>query len=166
MGAWQLGVDAARHQRGLLLNEPPQNPLVTIIGRVLKWVPADVVVMFGAAVAVYVADEAEPGVWLIPFFAGLAPVLVVLSAFAGRDKTKPWWTRLLAYRTVVAPFATLIWMYTVPETPWERIKWVADHDTEVIIIAAVTGAMFSLLAQALEDSISDPTEPAWPSKKP
>jgi len=39
MGAWQLGEDAARRQRGAVASDDPQNALLTIVGRVLKWVP-------------------------------------------------------------------------------------------------------------------------------
>lgn len=163
MGAWQLGEDAARRQRGAVASDDPQNALLTIVGRVLKWVPADVVVMFGSGVAIYVAANDTPGWWLIPVFAAVAPILVSLSAFSGRDPTKAWWTKMVAFRTFAAPLASLLWMFTVPNTPWTRIGWVAKHDKPSIIIAAVLGAIFSLLAEGLERGITNPNSPAWPA---
>jgi hypothetical protein len=163
MGAWQLGVDAARRQRGLILGDDPQNALLTIVGRVLKWVPADIVVMFGSGVALYVAANDAASWWLIPAFAGVAPALVTLTAFSGRDPTRAWWTKMVAFRTGAAPLASLLWMFTVPDTPWTHVKWVGQHDKPTIIIAAVIGALFSLIAEGLERGIDNPNAPAWPA---
>jgi hypothetical protein len=94
MSAWQLGWNAnvRRGPKRSLRDETPQGALATIIGKVLKWTSADVVVLFGAAVSLYVINEKQAPAWLLIVGAGLSPVFVLLGAYAARETGKKWWT--------------------------------------------------------------------------
>src|SRR5688572_12920165 len=96
MSAWSLGREAVLERR-LGISKEPDDPLLTYVGRVLTWIPADVVVIFAAAITALIDDPMDdPSTWLIVGGVILTPIAVILGAFS--TQTEGWFTKRVQFR--------------------------------------------------------------------
>jgi hypothetical protein len=147
MTAWQIGY------RG---DESPSlagggSGLGAYVGRVIEWIPADVVALYGVVVTSLQATATDEGKnpsagWLIVFIA-ITPFVSWLGVLAAK---RPFtWRDLAAGGLALVAFA--IWSTSVPLSGWGRLQWVRDNPTQLAISAAVGGLLFSLLASVIND---------------
>ena len=148
MSAWALGRES--HPR-FTVEETPRETLLTYAGRVLQWIPADVVVLFTAA-AMALVDEPKDaaGKWLIIAGVIASALFVIGGAWTQRTPGQPWYTNKAKLRTALAPVAFLIWSPTVPDSGWSDLKMVADNPAWTVIICAIAGTLFALFVGGLE----------------
>lgn len=146
MSAWQLGHSATLVPR-MLEEEPRPTTLLTFVGRVLTWIPADVVALYAAAITA-VADEPQgaTGKWLVVGGACLALVAVPLGAFSANSGI----TKKVKVRMVLAPIAFVIWSPTVPASGWNDIGFVVAHPGWTVVICAVAGFLFAQVAEGID----------------
>lgn len=122
---------------------------LSFVGRVLEWIPADVIALFAAAITAFELEPTDGSSRiLIGGGAVLAILAVVGGAFAGDGFSAKVWAR-----AVLAPIAFLIWSPTVPDSGWQDIAWVADHPQLTVAACAVAAFLFAMLAQGLEKRV-------------
>jgi hypothetical protein len=141
MSAWSIG---RRSGAGALGDGA--NDLKTFVDRVVQWIPADVIAIYGLGITALKAQDNDPNpsvLWLV--LAGvLAFIVVMLGAVSrGRVQRRDWALAVLA----VIAFA--IWSLAVPDSGWYDIDWVVDNPGWVAIIAAVAGILFGAAADAM-----------------
>jgi len=149
MSVWTLSrVPAGRS----LVEQTPDSPLAKFVGKVLKWVPADVAVLYTAFIKALVDDpKDDPNIWLTIIFVVLTPIFVVLLAASSPNGARG---RLLLTRAMLSIPAFAIWSIAVPNSGWDQIKWFADHPAWVVGFAGVGGLLFSLGADLIEGSVT------------
>lgn len=175
MSAWELGtrsqervaseekLDAGlrthgeletRSQDRVASEEEPGAGLLTYVGRVLTWIPADVVALFGAVTMALVDEPKDAaGPWLIVGGAILSALFVVGGAWSRRGSgasSSAWFTGKLRWRTMLAPVAFLIWSPTVPGSGWTNLAIVAENPGWTVVACAAAGALFALFVSGLE----------------
>jgi hypothetical protein len=151
--AWRLGEDAnARDGRGL---EGDDKTALSFVGKLIEWIPADVVALYAALIT---AIEADPGMAEAKYLIGagvlLALVAVPLGAWSGRKELtdpKKWWTKLVKKRAALAPIAFLIWSPTVPNSGWQDITWINDNPAITTAICAIVAFLFALVATGIAE---------------
>ena len=142
MSAWSLG---RRSGAGALAGGA--NDLKSFVDRVVQWIPADVIAIYGLGITALKSQDPDPNpsvVWLVA--AGVLAFLVtVLGARATRGTVvkRDW---VLAGLAVIA-FA--IWSLAVPDSGWYDVSWVRDNPGWLAIISAVAGLLFGLVADSL-----------------
>lgn len=153
MTAWRLGEDASRTEVSAA-GDGAADP-VSYVGRVLEWIPADVIALYAAAITAF-EQEPTDGSSKVLIVGGvvLAFVAVVLGAFAGDGFSKTVWLR-----ACLAPIAFLIWSPSVPNSGWQDIEWIADHPGLTVMACAVLAFIFALAAQGLEKRIKRKPKP-------
>lgn len=127
-------------------------------GRLLVYIPADVVAGYTSAFALVNTTDASYGQeWLVAWiFFGLAPVLVA-AFFVGKYRSEnnnalpsfgsyPW------YRIVVAPLAFAAWVTALPDSP--VVEWFDPTEVGRCLAIAVTAIVLSAVGHWF-----DPTDP-------
>lgn len=148
MAIWTLG----RVPAGEVVVEAQSSTLEKFVGKVLKWVPADLAVIYtGFIKALVDSPDDDPNVRLTVVFIVLAPIAVLLVSFSSGDRGVK--GRALAARVVLAAPALAIWSGTVPNSGWDQIEWVAENPAWTVGIAAVAGFFFSLIADGIESRV-------------
>lgn len=184
MGAWSLGRDAVLFEPRPAIpptrqtvadadprsvsekeGEPPQaaprDTMAELAGKVLAWIPGEVVVLYGALVTLFVQNDAEKigdtaSVILTVLGILFAGGFVVLAAWSNTSKAG-WLTKRVRGRAVLASFAFLIWSLTVPNSGWNEIEWIAEHPAETTAVAGVLGLVFSLVATGADNRLGNGT---------
>src|SRR5216684_6922962 len=80
MSAWSIGADRVRAQK-----LSGKDAAIEMLGRVARWIPGDILVLFAGAINWVSAEPAHPSVRLLVAFLVATPVVVVLGAFAKQD---------------------------------------------------------------------------------
>jgi hypothetical protein len=137
-GAGSLGADGAG--------------LKGYIDRVTQWIPADVLSLYVLGITALQTQHPNPNPNVALLVGGLvlAPVLVLAAAWRTRR-------RISLKDGVLAGLSSLafaFWSLTVPESGWHRIQWVATNPGWIVIITAVAGLLFGLLADPLADALA------------
>ena len=137
--------------------EPPaQNPTMSdLAGKVLAWIPGEVVVIYGALITLFVGSDSETlgasgSIILTLLGFVLAGGLVVLAAWSSTSGPG-WMTQRIKGRAALACAAFVIWSLTVPDSGWQEIDWIADHPAETAALAGVIGLIFSLIATGADN---------------
>jgi hypothetical protein len=168
MSAWWLGRDggrtAARTEgvRGAAAGDTVaggggdgRGGLGDFIGKIVTWIPAEVVAFYGAAVAAIISDPSKRGGWVLVLIGViLSALLVVLGAWSAT--TGSWFTKRVKFRTAMAPIAFLIWSTTVPDSAWNSWHVVAHHRGWSVIVAALLGLLFSQVAAGIDKRFPAP----------
>ena len=139
MSAWGLG---AIPQRPELMGDKVASEMV---GRVVRWIPGDIIVLFAAAINWISAEPARPNMTLLVVFVALTPVVVLLAAFATRGLA-----RFDYVKAVLATLAFAIWSLSVPRSGWHQLDLVAQNPGWVTLASALGGLMFGLFASGIE----------------
>jgi hypothetical protein len=148
VSAWQL----ARVPGKRVLVESDDSDFAKFVGLLLKWIPADLVVLYTAFIKALVDDPTDdPNVYLTIIFGVSAPIVVLLLA-ANSDHGARGWT--LALRTILVVPAFALWTLTVPNSGWDQIDKIAAHPTWVAGLAAFGAFLFSLLAEFIERRVT------------
>src|SRR4051794_3435394 len=101
MTAWRLGEDA-RFQGARTLDDDGKTAL-SFVGKLIEWIPADVVALYAALITALKTDPAEAQAkYLIGTGVILALVAVPLGAWSGRKEHPDWWTKLVRKRMLLA----------------------------------------------------------------
>jgi hypothetical protein len=139
------------------LEEPPaaNKTMSDLAGKVLAWIPGEVVVIYGALITLFIGSESESlgsSTSIILTAAGiiLAGGLVVLAAWSSTSGPG-WLTKRIKGRAALACIAFVIWSLTVPDSGWQELGWIADHPAETAAIAGVIGLIFSLIATGADN---------------
>jgi hypothetical protein len=148
MAAWTL----ARVPADQSVVEPGSSQAEKFVGKVLKWVPADLVVIYTGLIKAVVDDANDTSnYWVTAGFVVAAPVTVLLLAFAsgprGIGGSKLW------VRAILSMPAAAIWSATVPNSGWDEIQWVTQHLALTAGLAGAAGFFFSLIADGIEQRI-------------
>jgi hypothetical protein len=151
MTAWGVGF-----RRAELSGLDSVGGLGAFVGKVISWIPADVVALYGVAVTTQEATRthsgSNPNTGLLVTFIVLAPIVAWAGAFAAPNR-KFTWRDLVA--GILAFFGFAIWSTSVPRSGWGGIDWVQQHPTDVAIGAAVAGLVFSLIASGVDRRVPD-----------
>jgi hypothetical protein len=151
--AWRLGEDASARD-GLGLNGDEKTAL-SFVGKLIEWIPADVVALYAALITALESDPAKADAkWLVGVGVALALVAVPLGAWSGRSKLsdpKLWFSRLVKKRTALAPIAFMIWSPTVPNSGWQDIKWISENLAVTTAICAILAFLFALVATGIDE---------------
>src|SRR5262245_30767275 len=107
MSAWSVG---AIPVRAYLMGD---KPATEIVGRMVRWIPGDIVVLFAAAISWVSAEPAKPSMGLLILFIAATPVVVILGAFASRAVAG-----FDFVKAVLAAIAFTIWSLSVPRSGW------------------------------------------------
>lgn len=179
MGAWSLGRDAVlfreqslipltRHAKlvevaRLPAEETPEekkarDKLAEYAGKVLPWIPGEVVVLYGALITLFVQNKPEDvgdtsSVVLTIGGALFAGGFVLLAAFANTSDAS-WRSKPLLGRAGLATVAFAIWSLTVPNSGWNTINCIAENPVETAAIAGVVGLIFSFVATGIDNRLS------------
>jgi hypothetical protein len=140
MSAWSIGADRVRAQK-----LSGKDAAIEMLGRVARWIPGDILVLFAGAINWVSAEPAHPSVRLLVVFLVATPVVVVLGAFAKQD--------VVGFDFVKAALATLafaIWSLSIPRSGWQEWRVVSENPGWVTTVSALGGLMFGLLASGIE----------------
>ncbi|MBA3866284.1 MAG: hypothetical protein H0X42_08050 [Solirubrobacterales bacterium] len=162
MGAWSLGRDvatlegsgaqavAAGQPANLAAQQEAEAKLQDFAGKVLQWIPGEVIAFYAAITTIIVKNEEQAigdtgSIVLTVAGVILAAGFVTLAAFSNTSE-KGWFTRRVRIRSVLAAVGFAIWSLAVPGSGWNEIGWIADHPAPTAAIAAVLGLVFSMFA--------------------
>jgi hypothetical protein len=147
--AWQIGY-GSRNADGL--DPADGGGLGAYIGRVIAWVPADVIALYGVVITALQATDSSkgsnPSVAMLVLFIILAPVVTWLAALSAKHFT---------YRDVAAGVLAFvafgIWSTSVPQSGWGHFKWVQHNPVQLAIFGAVAGLLFGLIASIVSNLV-------------
>jgi hypothetical protein len=126
----------------------------TVIDRVTKWIPGDVLALYATAVTAFSAGtNASPSVILLIvsiFFAGL---VVLGSAFSSNGSI----TRHVWLPAGLAAGAFAIWSLSVPFSGWQKWHVVHDNQAAVAVVAAAAALLYTFLAEGLSKRFAPKT---------
>jgi hypothetical protein len=124
----------------------------SIIDRLTKWIPGEVITLYVAAVTAITTskDAPEPSVGLLVLFTVAAGVVTILGAFSVSGTVPP--TTFVS--AILAVVAFLIWSVTVPFSGWQKIDYVRENPEWVTVIAGLAGLVFYLLAEGIEKAMA------------
>ena len=147
MSAWSIG--AGRGAFSTKAGKP--NKAVEFIGRFTKWIPGDVIVLYGGTVALMQPEQPAEGsvtpvvsvpAWLITLIA--TPLIVWVAAGLADKKQIPW-------RIAFSVPSFMIWSATVPHSAWE--KWGVFSENAPIVYLVL--GLLALILPPIADSVID-----------
>jgi hypothetical protein len=149
MTAWQVGYrgDEIRSLAG------GGSGLGAFVGKVIEWIPADVVALYAVVVTSLQGTATEKSknpslVWLIIFIL-ITPLVSWLAVLVAK---RPFtWRDFAAGGLALVAFA--IWSTSVPQSGWGRLRWIRDNPAQLAIAAAVVGLVFSMVATVINDRV-------------
>lgn len=168
MGAWSLGRDVSRFEgvapravaaevapgakvpANVVAVEEAETQLKDFAGKVLQWIPGEVIAFYGAITTIIVQNEKESignlgSILLTAAGVLLSAAFVLLAAFSNTSE-KGWLTKRVKLRSGLAAIAFVIWSLTIPSSGWNQIDWIAKHPAPTAAIAGLLGLVFSLFA--------------------
>lgn len=191
MGAWNLGREAAiaaapaselrnatdmkvayaynaQAEAGEQSDSDASKDTLKMIGKLLDWIPAEVVVLYGVALSLLAQTGNRTALILTIIGLPISALFVFGSAWA-TAKSK-WWSKQTKGRMFLAPVAFVIWSLTVPGSGWDEIGWIKDNPEWTAAIALGLAAVFSIIALGLDNrwskkSGSAPKEQPVPKSK-
>jgi hypothetical protein len=141
MTAYSLG------QRGVTGQTAPSSTIDSFIGRVIRWIPTDIIALYTAGISLLAQPPAESGAkYLLIGFIILAPLAVLLGAWTAGTGGTSWFTAKIKYRTLFAPIAFVIWSPSVPSSGWQEWHLVNDHPRLTVIVCGVAAYVFAQVA--------------------
>ncbi|HEX3329168.1 MAG TPA: hypothetical protein VHS27_04540 [Gaiellales bacterium] len=144
MTAYSLG------QRGVTGQVAPDSTIDSFIGRVIRWIPTDIIALYTAGISLLAQAPAEVGAkWLLIGFIILAPIAVVLGAWTA-STSGGWFTNKIKFRTAFAPIAFVIWSPSVPSSGWQEWHVVNDHPRLTVVVCGVVAYVFAQIAHHLD----------------
>jgi hypothetical protein len=120
------------------------------IGKIVKWIPADWMVIYTGIVKGVDDSASAWNLWATIAFTVLAPIIVLLLAFASGTGASP----VLWLRAALAAPAFLIWSAIVPNSVWEQVGLIGEKPALAAGIVAAIGFVFSLVADGLEKRVA------------
>jgi hypothetical protein len=156
MSAWTLGRAATlRRSYPTSLTGASDTPLQSFVGRVIAWIPTDVVAIYTAATLALVDDPTEKaGKLLIIGGVALSLIAVPLGALSA-SHGGGWFTTRVKFRTGMAPIAFVIWSPAVPKSGWEAWRSVHQHPKYTVIVCAALAYVFAQVAQAIDNRVPE-----------
>lgn len=115
------------------------------VGRVVRWVPGDVIVLFAACITWVGVDK--PSVPLLVLFGALTPLIVLGGAWS-RSRHRVGKSDYV--KAVLGLVAFVIWSLTVPGSGWRAWPVIAENVGWVAVISAVGGVLFGLIGSGVE----------------
>lgn len=136
MSAFSIG------NKGPVLLAADEPVLSEIIGRVVRWIPGDVIVVYGAFLVATEPDSPSFTWMLVPWIA--TPVIVAIGALlAGRG--------LPVIRMILSVIAFGLWAIDLPNSGWQEIDLIADNRVGAVLIASLVAVIFAQIADRVEN---------------
>lgn len=123
------------------------------VGRVVRWIPGDVLVLYAASILWLNHDGGKPSIILLLVYFVVSPVLVLLGAWSTRSVRQS-----DAVRAAMSIPAFGIWSLSIPGSGWQRWELVSKHGGGVAAFVAVAGVIFGLVATGVELRSKDSEE--------
>lgn len=140
MSAWTIGAERVPAAK---LGD--KSAATEIIGKLARWIPGDILVLFAGAVNWVSTEPSHPSVPLLVVFWAATPCVVILSAWAKHDLKK-----IDSVKAFLATIAFGIWSLSIPRSGWQNWDLVSKNPGWVTGISALGGLMFGLLASGIE----------------
>jgi uncharacterized membrane protein SirB2 len=142
MTAIGLGINAGTNRQ--LFAVATDDTKAKFLGKVLNYIPGDVVAGYVAVIALTDSSNDQWGPeWLTAaVFFVLAPIVVVAFFFSSFKKThnaKPTKSDYPVYRIIVAPIAFTTWVFSLPSSPFQDFGEIADYARTLVLIAGAIG---------------------------
>ncbi len=124
------------------------DPILEFLGRWVKWIPAEVIAIYAAAVAQLQPKPdgiPQPPVVSVELWAialVFTPVIVGVASVLGNATQRVW-------RIIFSIPAFLVWSSTIPHSAWAKLDVFADNQ----IIAYVVLAFLSLVFPPIFDRV-------------
>ena len=124
-------------------------PIRTFINKSVKWIPGDILALYGAALAIQSQqqDPLEPDVAMVIVFLIATPIVVLLGGL-GSDSS--------ALRTgltmVLSLVAFTIWSASLANNGWRAFEWFPSG-WQTIVYLGLAGLLFGLLADWIETKL-------------
>jgi hypothetical protein len=142
VAVWQTGARFASDSSVAKLDATPRD----IIGRIVDWIPGDVIILYAAAITALSADDNyKPSAWSLVIGGAGAFVWSLASSFATAGTI----TKLAAKAALFAGIATLLWAATVPGSGWQAFDWYADNTKFGLVVVAALAGLLGLVADGL-----------------
>jgi len=119
--------------------------------KITKWIPTEILSIYVPAVALLSPAGPQGVVGVLAGFALFTPMVVLAAAYSRGPITN----KSIA-AAILGVFAFLLWSLIIPGSAWEHIPWVYSNETIVTIVAALTGIVFSYVAEGVVSRIHDP----------
>lgn len=148
MSAWRVGRDS---NPGLFLSQP-SGQFRSFVDRVTKWIPGDVIVLYGASIVLLRSQTPDPNPSVVLLIAGAAAAFVFVLLGAWSTGAGLNWRRLFV-DAVLAAVAFLIWSASIPDSGWWAWEAVSDNPGWLAVIAAALGVAFGLFAEGVSRRI-------------
>lgn len=140
MSAWSIGSTSEPEAREASGN----SNLKTFIDKLIIWIPGDVIALYVAGVAAI--GVSDPQVWFLIVGIVLAPAVVILGSLTQPANRRP---SQIKTRAALSATAMTIWSLSVPGSGWQEVDKVAQHPQTIVVISAILGLLFGLVASAL-----------------
>lgn len=140
MSAWSIGAERVR--AGVLGRKPTAEEFV---GRLTRWIPGDVLVLFASAINWVSAEPKPPSRSLLIVFLLATPIVVLLGAYSKRGVVPYDWVNAL-----LATFAFAIWSISIPRSGWQAWPLFSSNPGWVTLASALGGLVFGLIASGIE----------------
>ena len=142
MTAWRLGEDAVGDS---FRTADTQKDALTFVGKMLDWIPADVVALFAAAITAFQSNPSKNSAKILIIGGVLLTFVAVLGGAYKASRSfsfaKAVWTH-----ATLAPIAFLIWSPSVPNSGWHDINWIDKNPELTVAACAVAAFLFALFA--------------------
>ncbi|MCU1701353.1 MAG: hypothetical protein JWR34_7416 [Mycobacterium sp.] len=153
MTAFGMGFQAAPKEftyGSTLAEESPDGQLGQYVGRLLTFIPGDVVAGY-TAVFVWIPAELIAGKWALVIFCVVVSSVLVLAGFIPSARkmgtlsvrTLPW------FRIVAAPLAFATWVIALPNSPFDSVYGAPWFKTAVLIFGS---GLLAAFAPVFEDA--------------
>ena len=151
MSAYRIGVTAAQPARRLeVADGSAAGPFQAAVDKLTKWIPGDVLAIYGPGVTLIDALHAGPSLIFLVIMIVLTPVFVLAVAFKAGPVT-----RAVYVSAGLATVAFLIWSLSVPLNGWQQLESVAAHRGYVAIGAGIVALLFCYLAEGIKSRLAD-----------
>jgi hypothetical protein len=151
VSVWRIAVGAQAPAIRAEEAKTPIQHLLTALGALVRWLPAEVVAGYAAVVTAMQPEQVEGGLaklpsvswaaWLVALVA--TPVLIFLLSKAAKNNA------LLGRRVGLSIPAFILWSASVPHSVWEKLDAFRENRPVFLFVLLLVTSAFTALAQWL-----------------
>lgn len=135
----------------VLADDATPNPVLEFLGRWVKWIPAEVIAIYGATISQMQPEAATPPaapvvsmpLWFIAL--AFTPVIVAVAGFLTKANKVP-------LRVAFSIVAFVVWSSTVPHSAWEQFGLFTDNK---LIAYALLGLISLVFPPLFDKAVGD-----------